>query len=56
MKSTDLSSGLAAVTLHLSAWKGSVASLFQPLFDENHWTELVTDKISKMDCMAGGEE
>lgn len=56
MKSTDLSSGLTAITLHLSAWKGRVVSLFQPLFDENRWTELVTDKISKMDEMAGGEE
>lgn len=56
MKSTDLSSWLTAVTLHLSALKGRVASLPQPLFDENRRTELVMDKISKMDEMAGGEE
>lgn len=57
VKTRDISSWLAEVILHLSGLKGREVVKENPLVvKENYRTELVMDKISKMDWAAGGEE
>lgn len=56
VKKRDISSWLAEAILHLLVLKERAVSLGSFMVKENNWTELVMDKISKMDWAARGEE